>query len=301
MGKDPEVHQLVHLITTILLLIFLILLVWIFVFSYRMNMHNDSKYHIIEDVDESKPKKEPPSNKHAPAEDVFFDEEEATPLNQLEEGKINIQDVPSLTLDTLVASKGIRLKAHNIDIDTIKSEKVVQLKFNQLTATTLHGGLLFLNFGREFLKNSCLQIAQNQQKSRAIHSGHHKTFNEDMHIPPYSIIETPIVCRKDLIVSEGVIFLETIQVDGSLRAKGHVTFKNPVTVNKNMSVGPYSRTQSYLFVKNKLMIDGPFFFISAKKEEKSFVIGRKVTLKNMIIGSGDIISLDKKAISCYAE
>ncbi|UNM06722.1 MAG: hypothetical protein H6925_03475 [Holosporaceae bacterium] len=122
-----------------------------------------------------------------------------------------------------------------------------------------------------------------------------------MHIPPYSIIETPIVCRKDLIVNEGVIFLNTIQVDGSLRAKSHVTFKNPVTVNKNMSVGPYSRTQSYLFVKNKLMIDGPFFFISSKKEEKSFVIGRKVTLKNMIIGSGDIISLDKKAINCYAE
>ncbi len=264
-------------------------------------MNKDSQYHIIEEVNTPTPPKEEVSEKKSPTEETFFEEDGPTPLNQLEEGKINIQDVPSLSLETLVASKGIHLKAENIDIDTIKSERIVQLKFRQLSATTLHGGLLSLNYENTHLKKSCFDIIYNQKKARIVHADCHKIVNGDIHIPPYSIVETPIVCRKDLIVSEGVIFLNTIQVDGSLRAKSHVTFRRPVTVNKNMSLGPYARTQSYIFVKNKLIIEGPFFFVSAKEEEKSFVIGRKVTLKNMIIGSGDIISLDRKAINCYAE
>ena len=268
--------------------------------SYRLNIRKDSQYHIVEQVDEASAEStsHTAAEKSAPKEAEFFKEEDV-PLNQLEEGKINIQDVPYLSLESLVASKGIRLKAHQIEIETLKSEKVVQLKFNHLSATTMQGGLLFLNFGKELLHQTCLKIAHSQRATRTIHR--YVSENKDMHIPPYSIIEEPVFCKRDLIVEEGVIFLETIQVEGSLKAKSHVTFKNPVTVNKNMSVGPYSRTQSYLFVKNKLMIDGPFFFLSSKKEEKSFVIGRKVTLKNMIIGSGDIISLDKKSIHCYAE
>lgn len=290
---------MVHLITLMLLFIFIILLVWVFVMSYRLNVSKDSQYHIIEEVE-----KEPLKNDHempeatAPSDTDFFQEDDTVP-NQLEEGRVNIQDIPSLQLDTLVASKGIHLKAKTIDIDVIKSDSLVQMKFHHLTSTSLHGGLMFLNFGMEHLKQTCLHIARSQKKSRAVQR--YKAVHDDLHIPPYSIIEKPIYCRKDLIVEEGVIFLDTIQVDGNLKAKSHVTFKHPVTVNKNMSVGPYSRTQSYLFVKNKLMIEGPFFFLSAKKEEKSFVIGRKVTLKNMIIGSGDVISLDKKSIDCYAE
>ena len=288
---------MVHLITLMLLLIFMILLVWVFVMSYRLNLNKDSQYHIVEDVDQMPRQTQTPPSEKAPPEVDFFQEEGAVP-NQLEEGKVNIQDIPSLQLDSLVASKGINLKAQRIDIDTVKSDSLVQLRFHQLKATNLQGGLMFLNFGAETLKQTCLKIALSQQKARAIQNYRH--VDGDLHIPPYSIIEQPIYCQKDLIVEEGVIFLDTIQVEGSLKAKSHVTFKHSVTVNKNMSVGPYSRTQSYLFVKNKLMIEGPFFFLSTKKEEKSFVIGRKVTLKNMIIGSGDIISLDKKSINCYA-
>lgn len=128
-------------------------------------MNKDSKYHIIEEVDKPAPSKEEVPEKESPTEEAFFEEDGLTALNQLEEGKINIQDVPSLNLETLVASKGIRLKADNIDIDTIKSERIVQLKFRQLSATTLHGGLLFLNYENARLKKSCFDIIYDKKNT----------------------------------------------------------------------------------------------------------------------------------------
>lgn len=271
------------LILSAVLLSFFLLLSGIFVLTNRKNKHKNSTYPIQQVYVQS-----------------YTDLGESgqlleNSLEQFEPGKVSWQLMQFLKLDTLSAEKGIDLSAEKIDIDQIKSQKTVKINCKNLRSSNIRGDIILWNYNSSSLKSSLAHVTADNEKARDVFLLKSENFRV-LTIPPYSIIREPIIFSGDVFVGKGSVFLDILKIEGNLQVEDLVFFKESVMVSNHMVVGSFCRTQSYFFVKKELAINGPFFFFSEDHRKSCFLVGRKIFLKKMIIGRGDVVSSESKGI-----
>jgi hypothetical protein len=271
------------LILSAVLLAFFLLLSGIFVLTHKENKHKNSTYSPEKVYVQSYTEVEKPRQLLENA------------LQQFEPGKVSLQLMQFLKLDTLSAENGINLSAERIDIDQIKSQKIVKINCSNLRSSNIRGEMILWNYNSSTLKSSLAYMMADKEKTRDTFSVE-STNVRVLTIPPYSIVREPIVFSGDVFVGKGSIFLDILKIEGNLQVEDLVFFKESVMVSNNLVVGSFCRTQSYFFVKKELAINGPFFFFPENHRKSCFLVGKKIFLKKMIIGTGDVISSEPKGI-----